>query len=154
MENASKALLIAGAILIAILLIGIAMMVFGNINGMVETAGQQGDQMQIQAFNRPFEQYAGDRVSGSNVKVLLTNINSSNATYADDASKQIGAATAAQLTASGVTVTGTNLVTGTNSGNVITLTTSQNIGANFKYIVKFSKDKSGFINGVFIQRIN
>ena len=137
MENASKALLIAGAILIAILLIGIAMMVFGNINGIVGIAGQQVDNFEIQGFNRQFEQYAGENVSGSNVKTLITNINSSNATYADDESKQIGTGTGSVVTASG---TNPKVLSGT-------------IGTNYRYKVSFGKDASGFINSVTVVRV-
>ncbi len=139
MENASKALLIAGAILIAILLIGIAMMVFGNINGITGLAGQQVDALEIQGFNRQFEQYAGENVSGSNVKTLLNNINASNATYANDASKQIGAASG---TGNVVTETGT-------TAKVL----SANIGTNYRYKVSFGKDASGFINSVTVVRV-
>lgn len=120
MENASKALLIAGAILIAILLIGIAMMIFGNIGGITGIAEKQVDQIEVQGFNRPFTQYEGTKVSGSNVKTLITNINTSNATYSDDKSRQI------------------------------TITKPDTIGANASYSVTFGYDVSGFINSVTI----
>lgn len=137
MENASKALLIAGAILIAILLIGIAMMVFGNINGITSIAGQQVDALEIQGFNRQFEQYQGENVSGSNVKTLINNINASNATYADDASKQIDSGSGSVITATG---TSPKVLSGT-------------IGTNYRYKVSFGKDASGFINSVTITRV-
>ncbi len=137
MENASKALLIAGAILIAILLIGIAMMVFGNISGITGIVGQQVGTMEIQAFNKQFEQYAGENVSGSNVKTLISNINASNATYADDTSKQIDASTGSIVTSTG---TSPKVLSGT-------------IGTNYRYRVSFGKDASGFINSVTITRV-
>ena len=89
MENASKALLIAGAILIAILLIGIGMMVFNSITGVTGQVGQQADAMEIQMFNSKFEKYEGTRVSGSNVKALVRDINANNVSYVDDESMQI-----------------------------------------------------------------
>lgn len=130
MENASKALLIAGAILIAILLIGIGMMVFGNINGITGQAGQQMDAIEIQGFNRPFTQYEGTNVSGSNVKTLISNINASNATYKNDASRQIS-----------ISVDGTDV-----TGKTAT------IGANYRYTVTFGTDVSGFVNSAIITR--
>lgn len=139
MENASKALLIAGAILIAILLIGIAMMVFGNINGITGMAGQQVDALEIQGFNRQFEQYEGENVSGSNVKTLISNINASNATYADDTSKQIDAGTGSN-----------NVVSSTGTSPKVL---SGTIGTNYRYKVTFGKDASGFINSVTITRV-
>lgn len=140
MENASKALLIAGAILIAILLIGIAMMVFGNINGLIGSAGQQADQMEVSAFNTRFEQYAGERVSGSNVKTLINNINASNATYADDESRQI----TIKDSDTGITATTWS------AGNPVKITGT--IGNNFRYKVVFDTNKAGFITTVTIQQ--
>lgn len=123
MENASKALLIAGAILIAILLIGIAMMIFGNIGGITGIAEKEVDQIEVQGFNRPFLQYEGT-MSGSNVKALLTKIKTSNAAYKDDPSRQIS----------------TNDVPAT-------------IGLNYSYDVSFGYDESsGFINKVIIKQ--
>lgn len=89
MENASKALLIAGAILIAILLIGVAMMTMNGIEGITSQSGEQLDSMEIQMFNKKFTQYEGSNVSGSNVKALINNIMSNNNTYFGDASRQI-----------------------------------------------------------------
>lgn len=141
MENASKALLIAGAILIAILLIGIAMMVFSNINGMTGIASQQVDQMEVSAFNRQFEQYAGERVSGSNVKALISNINASNATYADDESRQIKLTTGSET---GITATSWT------AGNPVKITGT--IGNNFRYKVEFDTNTAGFITSVKINK--
>ncbi len=141
MENASKALLIAGAILIAILLIGIAMMVFNNIGGITDIAGQQVDQMQITAFNRPFEQYEGPNVSGSNVRALISNINSSNATNANDESRQVKLTSGSEAGLS---------ATAWSSGNPVKITGT--IGSNYRYEVVFSTDNSGFINSVKINK--
>ena len=78
MENASKALIIAGAVLIAILLIAFGMIMINAAQTPIDEAtsgiGGQG----VQAFNRQFDIYAGQRVSGSNVKSLLSAINSNN----------------------------------------------------------------------------
>lgn len=82
MENASKALLIAGAILICILLIGVAMLIYnGAMNGVDEGISQM-DQNAKQAFNAPFTQYEGKK-SGANVRALIGNIISSNSTNKD-----------------------------------------------------------------------
>ena len=133
MENASKALLIAGAILIAILLISIGMMIFGNIGGFTDTATQQTDIMQVQMFNKQFEQYAGKNVSGSNVKALVSNIKANNNTYTNvDPSKVI------------------SLVMQSKTGGTIT---ENDIGANYRYEVTFGTDDgSGFINSATIKQ--
>jgi len=89
MENASKALLIAGAVLIAIILIGIAMMMLNGIDGITSQSGQQLDSMEIQMFNRSFTDYVGAHVSGSNVRALINNIIANNNNYSGDPSRQI-----------------------------------------------------------------
>lgn len=77
MENASKALLIAGAILIAILLIAIGMMVFNSANGVIDTAASGMSDNEKEMHNKKFTVYAGMR-SGSTVKSLLDVIEENN----------------------------------------------------------------------------
>lgn len=77
MENASKALLIAGAILIAILLIAIGMIVFTNANGIIGTATSNMSTQEKQAFNKQFTVYEGKQ-SGSVVKELISLIETNN----------------------------------------------------------------------------
>ena len=77
MENASKALLIAGAILIAILLIAIGMMVFNSAKGVIDTSTSNMSDTEKTAFNKQFTVYDGVQ-SGSNVKELITKINTNN----------------------------------------------------------------------------
>ena len=68
MENASKALIIAGAILLSILIIALGIFVFNAAKGALNT--DQLDATEIQAFNEPIIQYEG-RQMGSQVKSLL-----------------------------------------------------------------------------------
>lgn len=83
MENASKALLIAGAILICILLIGVGMMVYqGAMGGIQEGIGKM-SQQEKDMFNTQFTQYEGTKVSGNNVRALISNIISSNSANQD-----------------------------------------------------------------------
>lgn len=76
MENASKALIIAGAILLAILLISLGIMIFGQAQDTVNNSGMS--QAQISSFNNKFIKYEGER-TGSVVKTLINEILSSNA---------------------------------------------------------------------------
>ncbi len=76
MENASKALIIAGAILISILIVGLGVIIYNNVSGIA--SGGTLDAQEITAHNSPFEGYFGDYVSGSNVKALLTQITANN----------------------------------------------------------------------------
>lgn len=79
MENASKALIIAGAILISILLISVGILVMNSTGTMQDEVKTSSDSMAIQTFNSNFTAYEGNEVSGSQVKSLLSYIKSSNA---------------------------------------------------------------------------
>ena len=76
MENASKALIIAGAILLAILIIGLGVYIYRQAAGVIDTGTM--DQLVVSQFNAQFEPYLGNNVSGSNVKQLIKIINASN----------------------------------------------------------------------------
>lgn len=73
MENASKALIIAGAILLSILIIAIGMYIYNSSTNSITNAAGQISQQDIQAFNNQFIMYEGKQV-GTNVKALLTTI--------------------------------------------------------------------------------
>lgn len=89
MENASKALLIAGAILVCILLIGVGMMVYQSAQGTISEAVSQMSSQEKDMFNQQFEQYAGSRVNGSNVRALLQKIRNNNNQNSDTPDKQV-----------------------------------------------------------------
>ncbi len=80
MENATKALLIAGAVLIVILLIGVGMLIFNSSTQPVQTAVTQMSAQDKSIFNAQFENYAGSQ-NGTSVRTLLSNVISSNAVY-------------------------------------------------------------------------
>ena len=83
MENATKGLMIAGAILIAIVLIGIGVFLVSQAQNWITRGGDQFSQMEKDAFNSTFVQYEGRRM-GSEVKNLLTSVNSNNMTAETD----------------------------------------------------------------------
>lgn len=70
MENASKALVMAGAILISILLISVGLIMFNSTKGVAEQSGKAAETIEIETFNSQFTKYCGDRVLGSKVKDL------------------------------------------------------------------------------------
>ena len=88
MENASKALIIAGAILISIVLIGVGVLIVGNAQGIFGGAGNKISQMEIEQFNSSFTPYEGKQ-AGSNIRSLLQTMATHNQTYTGDTSKQI-----------------------------------------------------------------
>ena len=80
MENASKALLIAGAILIVIILIGIGVAVINSTSNIQDQAGSSADSMAAQTFNAQFTVYEGSGKSASQVTSLKSAVSASNAT--------------------------------------------------------------------------
>ncbi len=83
MENASKALLIAGAILIAILLISVGMMVMQSGQGIISGAEESMSAHEIELFNKEFENYIGKQ-KGSSVRGLMSKVKASNASHDED----------------------------------------------------------------------
>lgn len=78
MDNASKALIMAGAVLISIALVGVGVYIFSSTNTMVGGANQQLDDAAAQMTNSALGQYAGTKVRGSTVKQLLEKVRISN----------------------------------------------------------------------------
>lgn len=77
MENASKALIIAGAILLAILLISLGIMIFNQAQDTVNNSGMT--QAEITAFNNKFLKYEGKGKKTSDIKMLANEVLVSNA---------------------------------------------------------------------------
>ena len=78
MENASKALIIAGAILISILLISVGIIVMNAINDPISQAGSSAESQAIEIFNSKFTAYMGSDLDYNAVKSLLTTMTSVN----------------------------------------------------------------------------
>ena len=79
MENASKALIIAGAILISILLISAGIMVLNSTQGVIDEGKNSSKIIEIEEYNSRFTRYCGNKVLGANVIELQNFINSYNA---------------------------------------------------------------------------
>lgn len=78
MDNAAKALIMAGAVLISIALVGVGVYIFSSTNTMVGGANQQLDDAAAQMTNSALGQYAGTKVRGSIVKQLFEKVRISN----------------------------------------------------------------------------
>lgn len=77
MENASKALILAGSVLIAIIIISLGIMVFNNMSNSVKNESTLTKQ-QISSFNSKISPYIGESISGSQVNELMQRIRSIN----------------------------------------------------------------------------
>ena len=72
MENATKALLIAAAVLIAILIISFALIIYNMAS---ETVGNVNlSEAEMAQFNAKFTAYEGERISGAQINALTTSV--------------------------------------------------------------------------------
>lgn len=70
MENASKALIIAGSIILAIMIISLSVFLFNKFKDSTENSVNM-TEAEINAFNSKITPYFGDAVQGSKVNSLL-----------------------------------------------------------------------------------
>lgn len=75
MENASKALIIAGAILLAILIIGLGVFIFQKAKS--ATNMDDLDNQQVEAHNSTFQSYEGT-INGTQAKALIDAVRNNN----------------------------------------------------------------------------
>ena len=87
MENASKALIIAGAILLAIVIISLGLIVVNNTRGTADTANL--NEQDVQTYNSKFTPYGGTKVSGTRVKSLIETAIASNQANSGNSDKHV-----------------------------------------------------------------
>ena len=144
MENASKALIIAGAILLAIAIIGVGMAVFNNASDSV--SGTDMSSEEVTAYNSEFDSYEGNAVRGSRVKTLINTVKQHNLTATDDSEKVqvLTAAGETEVSVDEVDVDGAASTTGLQE-------TSNAIQSGRTYQVSFGYDpSSGKITTIYV----
>ncbi len=153
MENASKALLIAGAILICILLIGVGMLVYNGAMDGIEGGIASMDENAKLAFNTKFTQYEGKK-SGANVRALIGNVISSNSANKDIDNKKVGVILSG-ITIEGVTLsgqgTGDTAIGEQNADTLAKVRAGINTGATYTVTVQYN-NKTGLIKTVTITK--
>ncbi len=80
MENATKALLIAGSVLVAILLITMGIRIFSSTAGTTDSAQKTMDATAITTFNSQFAGYLNKPITESQCATLIQKLIASNAT--------------------------------------------------------------------------
>jgi len=131
MENASKALIIAGAILISILLISVGILVMQSANGVTSQMEGKMDATAIQSFNATFENYVGTK-RGSAIKTLISEVSASNVSNPDDHVKiKFG--------------TGTETDSETEFSNI-----QRTVKSTARYDITVSKNERGLVNLITI----
>ena len=140
MENASKALIIAGAILLAILIISLGIMIYNQASGVVNNNAMS--EVDISSFNQKFEQYTGTNVRGAQVNSLLSQIQTNNVTYQDDTSRQVQ-----------VSVDGSASWNGTRPSGTLVGVSYDKANTGETYKVTYTTDsKTGLINKITISK--
>ena len=87
MENASKALIIAGAILISIVLVSVGVIVVQSLNP--DEALSSMSQQEIDSFNSKFTSNAGNNRQGTIARSVITAVITNNSQYMDNTSRQV-----------------------------------------------------------------
>ena len=142
MENATKALIIAAAILIAIVLISLGVFVLGQGTTMVKENSDM-TATQATAYNNEIESYLGNKVSGSKVKQFINFINQHNRNAEDD-SKKI------ELVSGGPSGTAVDISTGSEYQY-----TDKNVLTGEKYAVTvWPYQNGGYTSSGLIKKIN
>ncbi len=100
MENASKALIIAGAILISILIIAIGMYIYTSSTSSINGAIAGMDKQEIQAANSQWLNYEGKQ-KGTQVKTLITDIIANAEIFKDEQHKVVGLGASANYDGNG-----------------------------------------------------
>ena len=130
MENASKALIIAGAILISILIIGIGMAVINATTSVTGGTQNAMDKQELETFNSNYTTYVGENKRGSQVTTLINAIIASNGSYEDYPIK---------LTYGGTTYEGENI------SSVL-----KSVKSTKKYDIDVKMDKTGRVNEIVV----
>ena len=158
MENASKALIIAGAILLAILLISLGILVYNNARGTITDANL--DSETAQAFNTRISQYCGNRKSANDMNSLIDAISASNGAQNSVAAteRHYIAVDATDNNMTGYVSGGTSVtVTVSGIGSAATQTINQANGyprfsSGLSFEATYTTDANGYINKVTIKK--
>ena len=139
MENATKALLIAVAVIIAIVVIGLALIPLTSGQKLIEDNSDMND-IEVSTYNAKFESYFGGNVSGTKTKQLVKIINQHNKANSDDPSRII-------------TISGDTGMTAPSTGDKTYNTSVIGTGDAYKIEADPDHTNKGYTSGGLIQQI-
>jgi len=139
MENASKALIMAGAILLAILIISLGVMVFRNMSNSVVNDTSL-DKQTITAFNSKIQAYVGNNKTGSQVNTLRDIVISIN----NNAKVQGGSLQNVKE----MKIDGDNAVTYNISSNIVTISGTKADTSKFYRVDVHYNEETGLIDTI------
>ena len=132
MENSSKALIIAGAILLAILLISLGIMIFNQAQDTVTNSGMT--EAELTSFNNKFLKYEGNAVKGTMVKSMMQEVKAANQNASD-----------------GVKITVNLKATADGQAAEITDTSSIQTNHTYKVAMVYTNNRISTINVTFVR---
>lgn len=138
MDNAVKALIIAGAVLIAILLIGVGITIFNSASQPLDQAQKQSASQEITMFNNNILANVGENLSAATIKTLISTVNSSNKENLD---RPI------------VISWGNDGSISDQSGKTGVIDKVSNISTKSKYNAKEGYDDDGYINTITVTQL-
>ena len=145
MENASKALIIAGSILVSIVIITLGVMIVNNVRNKI-TDNSNLSATEVNAFNSQFDTYEGKQ-SGTNARALYNVVRNHNNQNTDDPTLQI------LLTIDGGEYTGSDVYVA--ATDTVKDMPANTLKAGNTYNVTFATDKSsGRITAINIKKVN
>ncbi len=148
MENASKALIIAGAILLSILIIALGVFVFNQAKsamGNVNLSDQE-----VSAFNSKYESYKGVQ-TGSNVKSLVNAVKTYNNSTSDNQYINVNLKLGTKKVAADADYfdSKTEFLTSAPDADVY-YQVARDVKSGEKYVVILDYNKAGFVTAVNI----
>ena len=152
MENASKALIIAGAILLAIAIIGIGMYVYQNAADAM--SGTDMTDQKVSTYNQTFLNYSGTQ-KGSAVKTLCNTIANHNRTATDDSEKVQVKYSDSKFASESTEINASEIVANDTTTTHINDIKNNSVQSGVSYTINFAYDTtSGMITTVYINKIN
>ena len=137
MENATKALLIAGSVLIVIILIAVGISILSSTSGVANEVGSTSEAVEISVANSPYTDFTGVR-TGAEVKEVLTK---AAATHRNGTARKVSVKV----------ISGAGLTAGTyDTANEIA-TVMSGLRVNSTYTVGVEYDAEGYVNAVTIK---
>lgn len=150
MENGSKALLIAGAILLCILIIAIGMFIYNSTSSTTTESMNSLSTQEIEIFNKQFDIYEGLQ-KGSKIKTLIGTLIGNANTYTGEPEKIPGVAinkcVSTDTKATHAPVPETNDI-----GDYINILTQikNKVEKNHEYWIELSYQKNGLVDYITI----
>lgn len=157
MDNASKALIIAGAILIAVMLVSLGVMLYNTAAGVAESTTGTVEALGVEGFNAQFNQYTGLRKRAAVAQGLVDKVIANNANGETTIGIILKKGTGYSGTLSKEFTTAISAVTGTGGTLTNTLTELRNTITTKDTIYNISVtkyDASGAISELTIEAVN